>query len=61
MPTYERRFFLGQLTKDRQETEARYEALKEEAQAKTGKGTRTTRVSGETLKNKIKSGEVPNK
>lgn len=61
MPTYERRFFLGLLTKERRDREEQIEKMKEQAQNKSGKGSRTTRVSGEALKNKIKSGEIPNK
>lgn len=60
MPTYERRFFLGLLTKDRKEHEERVEKMKEQQQSKNGKGKRTTRVSGEALKNKLKTGEIPN-
>jgi len=61
MPTYERRFFLGLLTKDKRDREEHMEKMKEQAQSKTGKGSRTTRVSGDALKNKINSGEIPNK
>ena len=58
LPTYERRYFLGLLTKDVREREEQAEKMKEQAQTKGGKGKRSTRVSGEALKNKIKSGEV---
>lgn len=61
MPTCERRFFLGLLTKDKQTQQEHMEKMKEEAQVKNGKGQRTTRVSGEALKNKMKSGEIPTK
>lgn len=61
MPTYQRRFFLGLLTKDRAETQEHIEKMKEKSQTKTGKGTRQTRVSGSALKSKIQLGEIPNK
>ena len=54
MPTYERRFFLGLLNKESREREERIEEMKAKAQTKGGKGSRTTRVSGNALKNKIK-------
>ena len=61
MPTYERRFFLGMLTKEARDKQEEAEKLKEEAQnrAKGSKGQRSTRISGESLKNKMKSGEIP--
>jgi len=37
------------------------EQMKEKAQTKGGKGSRTTRVSGDALKSRLKSGEIPNK
>lgn len=58
MPTYERRYFLSLLTKDVQKREEQAEAMKEQAQVKTGKGSRQTRVSGNALKTKLQSGEV---
>lgn len=60
MPVYERRFFLGLLTKDAKQREERNE-MNQKQPTKGGKGTRTTRVTGEALKNKIKRGEVPTK
>ncbi len=61
MPTYERRFFLGMLTKDAREKQEEVERFKEEARARSkgSKGTRTTRVSGDALKSKMKTGEIP--
>jgi len=58
LPTYERRYFLGLLTKDAKQREEQVEKLKEQSKTKTGKGQRQTRVSGDALKSKIKSGEV---
>ena len=61
MPTYERRFFIGQLIRDNAKQKEEAEKTKEQNQAGNGKGTRTTKVSGEALKAKMKSGEIPNK
>jgi len=59
MPTYERRFFL---TKFIGENEKRKEQIEEQQSNTTsnGKGTRTTKVSGDQLKARLKSGEIPN-
>jgi len=56
MPTYERRYYLKLLI---DENTKRNESVREQTTS-TGKGTRTRRVSGDTLKNKLKSGEIPN-
>jgi len=61
MPTYERRFFLGLLTKEHRRREEEIEEMKEKSQTRGGKGTRQTRVSGDALKNKMKSGQIPTK
>jgi hypothetical protein len=58
MPTNERRFYMGMLIK----TKSEEQEAAEQASAKANpnaKGNRKTKVSGEALKNKIKSGEVP--
>ena len=60
MPTYERRFFL---TKFINENEKRQEQIEEQSKTNSsnnGKGKRTTTVSGEQLKARLKSGEIPN-
>lgn len=59
MPTYERRFFLGLLNKEARDREERAEELRNKTQTKNSKGSRTTRVTGDALKNKIKSGDIP--
>ena len=59
MPVYERRFFIGLLTKEQSEKQAEIEKQREEAKTKGSKGNRTTKVSGQALKNKIKSGDLP--
>lgn len=59
MPTYERRFFLGLLNKENREKEQQIEEMKEKSQTKGTKGNRTTKVSGEGLKNRMKNGDIP--
>lgn len=60
MPSYERRFFLGLLTKEVRQREEAAEATKEQQAAVSGgKGKRQTRVSGEALKTQMKSGNLP--
>lgn len=61
MPTYERRFFLGLLTKDAKQREEEREEQKEQVQIKGSKGTRQTRVSGKALKTRMNSGDIPTK
>lgn len=58
MPTSERRFHLGMLVKTRKEEQDRMEEMKNKTSS-GGRGNRTTKISGEALKNKMKSGEVP--
>jgi hypothetical protein len=58
MPVYERRFFIGMLTKTLSDNQERAEEQREKAKTQTGKGSRQTRVTGQALKNKIKAGEV---
>lgn len=58
MPTYERRFFLGLLTKDVTEREEKMEELRKGYQ-KNSKGNRKTTISGNQLKTKFNSGEIP--
>ena len=61
MPTYERRYFLSLLTKDYKQREEKMEEMQENAKTKGSKGNRTSKVSGESLKSKMRSGEIPNK
>lgn len=61
MPTYERRFFIGQLTRDVMQKNEHMEKMQEQQQTKGSKGSRSTRVSGEALKNKMRSGDIPTK
>ena len=56
MPTYERRYYLGMLTKD---FERREEQQKEQQATSGGKGSRTSKVSGQQLKTKMNNGDIP--
>jgi hypothetical protein len=58
MPTSERRFHLGMLVKTKKEEQERAEEMQNKSSS-GGKGTRKTKIGGEALKSKIKSGEVP--
>ena len=58
MPTYERRFFLGLLTKDAREKEEKMEEMRQSYQNKNAKGSRTTRVSGDALKSRFNNGDI---
>jgi hypothetical protein len=55
MPTGERRFFLSLLIKNKTQEQER---MKETTKS-TGKGKRSSTISGEALKSKIKTGEIP--
>lgn len=59
MPTYERRFFLSLLTKDLREREEKMEEMRNQHSNKNAKGSRTTTISGEALKNRFKTGDIP--
>lgn len=59
MPTCERRFFLGLATKSAIEREEYIEEMKKNAQNRNSKGSRSTSVSGEALKSRMKSGDIP--
>ena len=58
MPTYMRRYFLGLLTKQVKEREEEAEDMKSSTK-NSGKGKRTSTVSGDALKNRIKAGDLP--
>lgn len=59
MPTYERRFFLSMLVRDREKHEEQVEQMSEENKNKGAKGSRQTKVSGNALKSKMSSGQIP--
>lgn len=58
-PTYERRFYLDLLIN---ENKRRTEQMEEQRNnmLSSSKGVRNTKISGEQLKAKLKSGEIPN-
>lgn len=58
MPTNERRYYMGMLIKTKSDEQEAAEKARNNANP-NAKGSRKTKVSGEALKNKIKSGEVP--
>ncbi len=58
MPTYMRRYFLGLLTKQTKEREEQNEEIKSSSK-NNGKGKRTSTVSGDALKSRIKAGDLP--
>lgn len=58
MPTNERRFHLGLLVKNKTEEKERFEEA-QKSSASNSKGERKTKISGQALKNKLKSGEIP--
>ena len=59
MPTYERRFFLSLLTKEARQREEETEKMREKAKNSKSKGNRSTKISGDALKTKMKNGEIP--
>lgn len=59
-PTCERRFFLRKLMDDNQKIQEATEEQQEKIKNKGAKGTRTTKMGGEQLKAKMKSGEIAN-
>ena len=57
MPVYERRFYLTSFI---QENEKQREKMEnQQINSNNSKGTRTTKISGNQLKSKLKSGEIP--
>jgi hypothetical protein len=59
LPVNERRFFLGMLTKEAGEREERMEQMKDKQATNGSRGSRTRKVSGNALKTRMKSGDVP--
>lgn len=60
MSVYERRQYLTLLINENQKKNEAIEEQKEQYTNKNAKGSRTTKVSGDQLKAKLKSGEIPN-
>ena len=59
MPTYERRFFLTTFINENEKQKEKMEEQKNNVSS-GGRGTRTTKISGEALKSRLRSGEIPN-
>jgi hypothetical protein len=57
MPTAERRFYLGLLVQSKQKEQEHYENA--QSSKSNSKGSRQTKISGDALKSKIKTGQVP--
>lgn len=57
MPVYERRFYIEMFKDEMDQQKERMDEMKKQ-KSSGGKGTRTTTVSGDALKNKMKSGEI---
>ena len=55
MPTGERRFYLGKLLEKRQ----RAQSINDNKVKQSGKGKRTSSISGNALKSGLKSGQIP--
>jgi len=60
MSVYERRQYLNLLLNENQKKTEAIEEQQEAINNKGAKGSKTTRVSGDTLKAKMKSGVIPN-
>ena len=60
MSVYERRQYLKLLLNENNSKNEAIEEQKEEMNNKGAKGSRTTKVSGDQLKARLKSGEIPN-
>lgn len=58
MPTYERRFFIGRLTKDYVKREEIKENGGDNYTSNT-KGTRKKKISGDALKTNFNNGNIP--
>jgi hypothetical protein len=59
MPVFERSYFLGLLNRDAIRREEQMEENSNKNVNSNSKGNRTTRISGDQLKHRIKSGNLP--
>lgn len=57
MPTNERRYHIGLLNKKQEDAEEEKEKILKTKN--NGKGSKQTKISGDALKAKLKSGEIP--
>lgn len=58
MTTYERRNYLNLFLDEANKREEQLETLQNKSVG--GRGSRTTKISGDALKSKLKSGKIPN-
>ena len=58
LPVYERRFFLSLKSKEISKQKEYYEGQTQAVKSNT-KGNRTSTVSGDALKNRMKNGDIP--
>ena len=56
MPVYERRFFIDLLMKQREKSN---EELNNKVSNKNAKGSRQSKISGDALKTKMQTGQIP--
>lgn len=56
MPVYERRFFIDLLIKQREKTQ---EDIGNPVSNKNAKGSRQSKISGDALKTKMQTGQIP--
>ena len=59
MPTYERRFYIQTFREEMEEQKERYEEMQKN-RSSGGKGNRSSTISGEALKSRMKNGQIPN-
>ena len=60
MSVYERRQYLSHLLNENNRKSEAIEEQKEAINNKGARGSRTTRVTGDQLQSRLKSGEIPN-
>jgi len=59
MPVYERRFYIDMFKDEMELQKEKMDEVRENAKS-GGKGKRSKRVSGETLKSQIRNNQIPN-
>ena len=59
LPVYERRYFLSLKTREINEQKDQQEAVNNNHTSTNSRGSRTSTVSGESLKNRMKNGDIP--
>ena len=59
LPVYERRYFLSLKTREISELKDQQETASNNNKNTNARGSRTSTVSGESLKNRMKNGDIP--